>query len=130
MFLAEDILAQGKELVYIGKYYFEQELLVAWPKYDGVHAHEIIPIAMWLESICQNGEIYCRETWKQAKTVVLTRVQDVTYIPIQKKDADEITYRTTKLEAAGGYVRSEILVLQNDAELFRCSCTHHWTAAE
>lgn len=124
MSLGNNILAQGQEVIYIDNYEIKNDILISTPKFEGVLEYDVVPISMWIEAICQNGEIYCREKIDNLGMVVLTNIQGVRYEEKIKKELKNIYYQTKIICIIKNYIKSEISVWKADAELFKCNCTH------
>lgn len=124
MSLGNNILAQGQEMIYIDSYEIKNDILISIPKFEGVLEYDVVPISMWIEAICQNGEIYCREKIDNLGMVVLTNIQGLKYEKNIKKEVKNIFYQTKILCIIKNYIKSEISVWKADAELFKCNCTH------
>ena len=125
MCLANNILAQSNEMVCLDTYFFEDEVLFSKPKFDRIMEYDLIPISMWTEAICQNGELYCRSTDKSLKNIMLTNVDGVYEADLRKKDTRDIWFQTKKICQIRHYFKSEITVMKEKKILFVCYCTHN-----
>lgn len=126
MLLADNILAQKNDMVYVDKYHFENQVLISNPKFETLEEDSPIPVSMWIESICQNGEIYCREIFGTLSQVILADMRGIQYYKIAKKDISKLKFFTRKAYAAKHFFKSQIVVVFAGSELFCCDCTHYF----
>lgn len=124
MYLAENILAQGKGFIYIDGYQFDNDELISFPKFENIPDDAYISISMWMESICQNGEIMCRLKVAALNRVILVNVGCVEMKRVKKKEAENIVYKTKIVGIMKNYIKSAITVLYKGESLFECNCTH------
>ena len=125
MCLANEILAQGNEMVYLDTFYFEDEILYSKPKFEGLPEYARVPISTWTEAICQTGELYCRSENKALAEVILTNVTGIIWENVIRKDAALITFQTKKICEMQHYFKSEITVMKENHVMFVCNCTHY-----
>lgn len=125
MCLANEILAQGNEMVYLDTFYFEDGILYSNPKFEGLLEYTRVPISTWTEAICQNGELYCRSENKNLTEVILTNVTGISLEEVTRKDASSITFQTKKVCEMQHYFKSEITVMKEEHVMFVCNCTHY-----
>ena len=125
MLLAADYLAQGESMVLLDEFEIVDNCLYSSPKYDGISEYSIIPISLWTESVCQNGEVLHRMCKPEIKEALLTNVSEITYPGLSKKQAREVSFIAKELMQTGHYVKTEIKVMLGNKEIGTSCCTHY-----
>lgn len=125
MLLASEVLAQGENMVCLDEYQICDNELLAKPKFDGLMGHDMIPVSLWIEAICQNGELLCRSKTVDLKQMMLTNVSEICIRDLRKLDTRDIWFRTKETAQMQHYFKSEISVIKGREVLFVCNCTHY-----
>lgn len=125
MLSGEELLTQGKNMVYIDTYELCSSNIICYPRFNGISDGETVPLHMWIESIGQAGEICLRQAANTFGNAMLINIKGVPYSDIKAEDAGKYRYLASVQNRFGKYVKTEIDVLKGDETEFRCSCTHY-----
>ena len=125
MLLGEDLLPQGKNMVYIDTYERNGSNVRCKPRFNGIDDKNYVPLHMWIESIGQAGEICLRQSEVASEKALLINIDSVPYTAIKADEASKYRYSAIVKDRIGKYVRTDIDVLKEGKIEFRCSCTHY-----
>lgn len=125
MQLACEMLAQDGKMVLLDSYEIENGQIKSYAKYDDLGEYDIVPVSMWIESICQNGEILLRSFEPNIQEAFLTNISQIPYLNLCKKELRDIVFFAKKLLSTKQYFKSEIAVVLKGKEQFKCTCTHY-----
>lgn len=126
MYLASNVLQHGEDMIFIDQYYYQEDYLISFPRIMGSWIYYNIPLWVLIESICQSGEILCRNLIYNVGKIYLVEVKNFCYSEIKFNDYKNMHYKTSCTKRIGNYFMTYIEIFLNDSCINKIECTHYY----